>query len=262
MTATFPRLRELSVLRPQRLSGRSSPDRSQSIFNRSRACFAGQNLSATIATPLPRMSGISNTSRTPSTARACVVDRSSPYRQIPADARRAAIFIPGRSRSSPNFCDPSHFDRLSSRRTLFPMIRNSDGFLRLTSPARACAPRRSRDLHSVPIDWPGRTRRCSVVRHWSGVTRQRSAAVAINIARIFAPNSRYCWKECAIEPEPPTICSRVQRILVDFRRRRKLRNDLRPVGIQLIGEDHRQRRVNSLTELETINRDHDRSRPA
>src|SRR5438477_5635187 len=37
--------------------------RSQSIFSRSRACFAVQNLSATTVTALPFTSGISNTDR-------------------------------------------------------------------------------------------------------------------------------------------------------------------------------------------------------
>ena len=52
------------------LSAVSTPVRSHSIFSRLRACFAGQNLSATTATPVPFASGISKTSRTPSTARA------------------------------------------------------------------------------------------------------------------------------------------------------------------------------------------------
>src|SRR6266850_1692944 len=47
------------------------------------------------------------------------------------------------------------------------------------------------------------------------------------------------------------------RILVDISRRSKLSDYSRPIGVHLIGENHRERSVHSLTELETINLNYD-----
>ena len=43
------------------------------------------------------------------------------------------------------------------------------------------------------------------VRKVSELTFQFFAAAVSSIARVFAPSSRYCRNECAIEPDPPTI---------------------------------------------------------
>ncbi len=47
------------------------------------------------------------------------------------------------------------------------------------------------------------------------------------------------------------------RVPIDIRSGRELGRNLRPVGVHLIGEDHRQRSVHALAELETIDHDHD-----
>ena len=115
------------------LSARSTPAESHSIFSRSRPCFAGQNLSATMATPVPpRATGISNTSRTPSTARASLSSKLLTFAPKTGGCATTATFILGKSRSRPNFSEPSHLGLLSSRRTPFPTRRNSDGLFSRT----------------------------------------------------------------------------------------------------------------------------------
>ncbi len=47
------------------------------------------------------------------------------------------------------------------------------------------------------------------------------------------------------------------RILVDIGGRRELGDDLGPVGVHLIGQDHGQGSVNSLTELQPVHLDND-----
>jgi hypothetical protein len=100
--------------------------RRQRAAGYSRPCFAGQNLSATTATPVPPFAtGISNTSRTPSRLRAA--SSSKLLTLAPNTGGCAtATFIPGRSRSKPNFSEPSHFGLPPSRRTCFPTSRNSE----------------------------------------------------------------------------------------------------------------------------------------
>ena len=130
LTATLPGVRAnaLYFVHNCSVSGCSIPDKSQSIFKRSRACFAVQNLSATTATPLPFASGISKTSFTPSSRRASLSSRLFTRPPNTGGCATTAIFIPGRSRSTPNFCEPSHFAALSSRGVFLPMSRKSDGF--------------------------------------------------------------------------------------------------------------------------------------
>ena len=76
--------------------------------------------------------GISKTSRTPSRLRAALSSKLLTRAPNTGGCATTATFIPGRSRSKPNFSEPSHLGRLSSRRTLFPTSRNSDGFLSRT----------------------------------------------------------------------------------------------------------------------------------
>ena len=175
------------------LSARSTPEKSQSIRSRSRACFAVQNLSAMTATPRPLPpTGISKTSTTPGTLRAAL--SSNDFGDAPNTGGRAttAIFIPGRSRSSPNFIEPSHFGELSRRRVPFPINRNSAAVLSVTVSGTGrwdAASANSAYFADCP---PGPWTTLDSVRHCSGATFHFCAAAATSMARVRAPNSRYC----------------------------------------------------------------------
>ena len=51
----------------------------------------------------------------------------------------------------------------------------------------------------------------------------------------------------------------VDRIGIDRVRRRELGDDARPVGVHLVGQDHRQRRVDALPELQAVDLNDDGS---
>ena len=167
--------------------------KSHSIFKRSRACFAVQNLSATTVTAVPLLTvGISNISATPGMLRASL--SSTDFGDAPkvGGCATSATFIPGRSRSSPNFREPLHLGRLSSRRVFLPTSRKSPEFLSGTvSGTVMCAAASARSAY-VADRPPGPRTTLASVRHSLARTFHWSAAAAISMARVLAPSSRYC----------------------------------------------------------------------
>src|SRR4029453_11071850 len=100
---------------------------------------------------------------------------------------------------------PSHFGRLSSRRTFLPISRKSDGFFSGTvvgTGSRAASLASSAYLADCPA---GPWTTLTSVRHWFGSTFHRSAAAATSMARVRAPSSRYCPNEGGVDPDPPTL---------------------------------------------------------